>query len=641
MKQIVNKLSWVIGGAQGSGVDTAANIFAKACVLGGLHIYGKREYHSNIKGKHSYFNISVSEKPIRSCVDEIDFLVAFDAETIFTHALYVVNGGVILYDSSLAKISIEEVPTMEDFAMKELKIKMSSKNKGETIKDLLDLVKENGVNIYPVEFKNLLRELAEKNNEPSMSKLIRMINVMVMASSFALLCYDESIITNAIRYAFKTKPKIIDMNVEAASYSYNYTKAKFGNNFKYRLMTREVDNSLILIQGYQAAGLGKIVAGCRFQTYYPITPASDESEYLETNEVLNLVDSSDKVAFIVIQSEDEIAAITMATGGALSGARSATCTSGPGFSLMVEGLGWAGINEIPIVITLYQRAGPATGLPTRHEQGDLLFAIHAGHGEFPKIVFASGDVEETFYDTMKVFNYAEKYQMPVIHMFDKALANTVLTIKRFDTKKVKIDRGLFANKVSNGYERFEFTKNGISPRVKLGTENGIFWNTGDEHEPNGHITEHPTIRMKMMDKRMGKMDLVLKELPDEDKIQMYDEKSDMTIISWGSTKGVILDVLDLLTKDGNKINYVQVKLLNPFPSKLLESLLSKTHLLIDIEMNYSGQLARLISENIKREPDYLIVKYNGRPMSLNEVYNVLKKIIDGKANKIEVLTSGT
>jgi 2-oxoglutarate ferredoxin oxidoreductase subunit alpha len=384
-----------------------------------------------------------------------------------------------------------------------------------------------------------------------------------------------------------------------------------------------------------------MVAGCRFQTYYPITPASDESEYIEANEVLDLVDGNGKAAFTVVQTEDEIAAITMATGAALSGARSATCTSGPGFSLMAEGLGWAGINEVPVVVTLYQRAGPATGLPTRHEQGDLHFAIHAGHGEFPRVVFASGDVEESFYDSIKVFNYAEKYQMPVIHMVDKALANSVVTIKRFDPQKVKIDRGLLIQKVDGKYERFKFTESGVSPRVKLGTENAIFWNTGDEHDTNGHITEHPTIRTKMMEKRMSKLGLVIKELPDEDKAVKYGEESDMTVISWGSTKGAILDAIELLAEEGKKINFVQVRLLNPFPATFVEFLLAKTRLLIDIEMNYSGQLAKLLGENIKREPDYLVTKYNGRPISVSEVYTVLKKIIDGKANKREVLMSGT
>ena len=639
METIVNKLSWVIGGPQGSGVDTAANIFAKACVLGGLHIFGKREYYSNIKGEHSYFTVRIAEKQIRSHVDHIDVLAVFDPETLFRHALSVVNGGAIVYDASLTETNLDEVPFLDVSVKQDLKSRLSKKNLESTVKGILSLAKDNGVNLYGIAFHDLLKEIAEKRNEPSLGKLMRMVNVMALASSFALLDYDINMIANAIKYAFKTKPKIAEMNIDAANYAYNHTKAKFGDEFRYRLEVREVKNDLILVAGNQATGLGKMVGGCRFQTYYPITPASDESEFLESNEILDL-DGNGKGSFLVVQTEDEIAAVTMAIGAAISGARSATCTSGPGFSLMAEALGWAGINEVPVVVTLYQRTGPSTGLPTRHEQGDLKFAIHAGHGEFPRIVLASGDIEESFYDSAKAFNYAERYQMPVIHLVDKALANSVVTCKIFDPNKVTIDRGLLIEKVDEGYVRFKFTESGISPRVRLGTEKGIFWNTGDERDEAGHITEDPEIRTKMMEKRMGKLEVALKEIPNEDKAVWYGEDSDMTIISWGSTKGAILDAMDTLASEGAKLNFVQVRLLNPFPKDLVASLLSKTRLLIDIEMNYSAQLASLIRENVKMDPDYFIVKYNGRPMSSSEVYSALKKIIGGKAKRREVLTHG-
>lgn len=634
---ITNKLSWVIGGPQGSGVDTAANIFAKACVLGGLYLFGKREYYSNIKGEHSYFAVRISERPIRSHVDDVDILVAFDAETIFMHALEVVNGGAVVYETSLAETSIDEVPTIDDRLRSELKDRLGKRNLGITVKDILQLASDNGAVLYGIAFHDLLKEIAEKRNEPSLSKLMRMVNIMALSSSLALLDYDSGILANAIKHVFKGKPKIAEMNIDAANYTYNHTKAKYGNDFRYRLVPRQVNDDLILVQGSESTGLGKIVGGCRFQTYYPITPASDESEFLESNQVLEL---DGKGSVVVVQTEDEIAAITMAIGAAISGARSATCTSGPGFSLMAEALGWAGMNEVPVVVTLYQRTGPSTGLPTRHEQGDLLFAINAGHGEFPRIVFASGDVEESFYDAARAFNYAERYQMPVIHLVDKALANGVTTCKVFDPSRVRIDRGLLLDKVQDGYVRFKLTENGISPRVKLGTENGIFWNTGDEHQENGHITEDPEIRRMMMEKRMGKLQVALKEIPDEEKAVRYGEDSDMTIISWGSTKGAILDAMEVLANEGVKINFVQVKLLNPFPDDYVASLLEKTRLLIDIEMNYSAQLAKLIRENVKRDPDYFIVKYNGRPMSSSEVYGALRKIVDGKAKRREVLTHG-
>ena len=260
-------------------------------------------------------------------------------------------------------------------------------------------------------------------------------------------------------------------------------------------------SNVILVQGSQSSALGKIVAGCRFQTYYPITPASEDSEFLESNQIIEQMDGK-KGSVLVMQTEDEIAAITMAIGGALTGTRTSTATSGPGFSLMAEALGWAGINEVPLVVSLYQRAGPSTGLPTRHEQGDLLFAINAGHGEFPRIVFASGDIEESFYDTLKVFNFADIFQLPVIHLLDKAIASSIMTCKNFDPNKINIDRGYLITKINNKehdhkklehFKRFELKENEpISARTPIGTENGIFWNTGDEHNEEGHIIEDPT-----------------------------------------------------------------------------------------------------------------------------------------------------
>jgi 2-oxoglutarate ferredoxin oxidoreductase subunit alpha len=407
---------------------------------------------------------------------------------------------------------------------------------------------------------------------------------------------------------------------------------------------------MIIVQGNQSSALGKMVAGCRFQTYYPITPASDDSEFLESNEILDINGAGDskKGSTVVVQTEDEIAAIAMAIGSSLTGARSATATSGPGFSLMAEALGWAGINEVPLVVSLYQRAGPSTGLPTRHEQGDLHFAINAGHGEFPRIVFASGDIEESFYDTIKVFNFADRYQMPVIHMLDKAIANSVITSKNLDPTKVRIDRGSMVTTISEAdrgaagnYLRFKLSENPISPRVVLGTKGAIFWNTGDEHTEEGHITEDPELRVSMMEKRMSKLDLAIREIPDEDKAVEYGS-GDVAIVSWGSTKGVILDTIEKLNEEGiNNVKFVQVRLMHPFPSELVSKMIAGSKKLIGIEMNYSAQLGLLLRQNTGRDYDYRIVKYNGRPMSLEEVYNAVKRIIsDERAPRRQVLKRG-
>ncbi|MFL6492372.1 MAG: 2-oxoacid:ferredoxin oxidoreductase subunit alpha [Nitrososphaera sp.] len=640
-------MSWVTGGAQGSGVDSAANIFSRACAVGGLHLFGKREYYSNIKGEHSYFTVRVSDKPLHSHVDEINMLVSFDAETIFRHFEEVTASGAIIYDSGIVNTLLDEVPTVDHPAADRIKKVLQKAGLGFTVQDALEHAKRRGAILFPMPFFQLLQEFAQKANDPALSRLTRMINVMALSASMAIMDFDTGVLAKAIQFIFRTKKKVADLNVQASVHTYNYAKAKFaGSNFNYRLKIRPAQPDTIIVQGNQSSALGKMVAGCRFQTYYPITPASDDSEFLEANEILDLYDSGKKGSTVVIQTEDEIAAITMAIGSALTGVRTATATSGPGFSLMAEALGWAGMNEVPVVISLYQRTGPSTGLPTRHEQGDLNFAINAGHGEFPRIVLASGDIEESFYDTIKAFNFADRYQMPVIHMLDKAIANSLITCSNFNVKKVAIDRGSRVRQiteedkgVAGNYLRFKLSNNPISPMVVLGTKGAIFWNSGDEHTEEGHITEDPEIRVQMMDKRMSKLDVAINEIPDEDKAVVYGS-GDTVIVSWGSTKGAILDAMDKLATEGVKVKYIQVRLMQPFPSELVKSMLKDAKTIIDIEMNYTGQLGSLIRQHTGLEAYYHIVKYNGRPMSLDEVYNGVKRIIHGDAPRRQVLKSG-
>ena len=646
-----NSLTWVIGGAQGSGVDSAANIFSRACAQAGFHIFGKREYYSNIKGEHSYFTVRVSDEPIHSHVDLIDILVSFDAETVFVHAGEVKEGGAIIYDSDLVETTLREVPTIDEYAARRISSILESSGKAISVRGMLDLAQEKNIKLYGIPYFRLLKQFSEQMGDHTLSKLTRTVNVMALSASMAILNFDKHILSESIRYIFRTKPKIAENNVSAAGFVYDHVRLQFSSKdltreLKYK---RPLDNT-ILVQGNQSSALGKLVAGCRFQTYYPITPASDDSEFLESNQILEQ-NNGEEGSILVVQTEDEIAAVTMAIGGALTGVRSATATSGPGFSLMVEALGWAGINEVPLVISLYQRAGPATGLPTRHEQGDLLFAVHAGHGEFPRIVFSSGDIEESFYDTIKVFNFAEKYQMPVIHLLDKAIANSVTTCRNFDQHRIKVDRGQIVDKVSMAgekldrkYLRFKLGKNPISPRAVLGTQNGIFWNTGDEHTEEGHITEDPYNRINMMDKRMNKLDIALEEIPNEDKAIAFGNNEDqdvLSVLSWGSTKGSILDALNQLNREGEKMRFIQLRLLHPFPASLLETLIRGSKILVDIEMNYSAQLASMIEQRLKRKIDYTVVKYNGRPMSSSEIYNALKLIISGNAPRRQVLENGT
>jgi 2-oxoglutarate ferredoxin oxidoreductase subunit alpha len=643
----VNELTWVIGGAQGSGVDSAANIFSKTCAEDGLYIFGKREYYSNIKGEHSYFTVRVSNKQIRSHRESIDILVSFDAETVFRHAKDVSTNGIIIFNSELIETSINEIPTLDEDAQNKI-IEYFNYNDSEpfTIKKLVENIQQNSIECYGIPYYKILKDFSEHTNNPALSKLARMINVLALSISLSFININRQALSRAIKYIFRTKPKIAEINIAAAEYAYNYSEQKFQDN-KFSFYKNKRDFSdIILVQGSQSSALGKIVAGCRFQTYYPITPASEDSEFLESNQIIEQMDGK-KGSVLVMQTEDEIAAITMAIGGALTGTRTSTATSGPGFSLMAEALGWAGINEVPLVVSLYQRAGPSTGLPTRHEQGDLLFAINAGHGEFPRIVFASGDIEESFYDTLKIFNFADIFQLPVIHLLDKAIASSVMTCKNFDPNKINIDRGYLVTKINNKeqdnkklehFKRFKLKENEpISARTPIGTENGIFWNTGDEHNEEGHIIEDPTVRIKMMNKRMTKLELILQTIPDEDKALSYNGNSDIVITSWGSTKGAILDTLDELNKEGIKIKFVQIKLLNPFPQQLLKKLLRSAKTIINIEMNYSSQLAKLIKQNLQRDIDYEIVKYNGRPISYDEIHKVIKDIVNNNIDKRRIV----
>jgi len=250
---------------------------------------------------------------------------------------------------------------------------------------------------------------------------------------------------------------------------------------------------------------------------------------------------------------------------------------------MAEGLGWAGNNEVPVVITLYQRGGPSTGQPTRHSQQDLRFAMHAAHGEFARIIISSGDIRECFFDAAEIFNLAEKYQVPAIHLLDKGLANCSQTYPVFDYKETTIDRGLIVTEKElegKEYKRFEFTESGVSPRAFLGTKGGIQWYTGDEHNEFGNINEEPFIRRRMMDKRMSKLDLIDREVPIEFRVNFFgDKEAENIVVSWGSPKGAIIEAMNQLKDEGFKVGFIQVRMVHPLPSAYMKQMFEgkKTH----------------------------------------------------------------
>jgi 2-oxoglutarate ferredoxin oxidoreductase subunit alpha len=637
---VIDSINWMAGGAQGSGVDTAANIFGRACGYGGLYVFGKREYHSNIKGLHSYFHLRLAKREILANVNDVNLLAAFDAETVVRHINEVVPEGGVIVDAQDMELKVLDIPTFPPEYKVELQKFLTENGIGENLKDLLDYAQRKKVKVFPVPYRGLLSKIGKKLNISQMSKITRMINVLTIGVSFALLNYDKSLVEKAVKATFPEK--IAPMNITALGEAYDYAVRTFKSGLSLKLEKTDVKEERIFLTGNQAVAMGKVLGGCRVQTYYPITPAADESEYLEAHEILKT--RGEDEAIIVIQTEDEIAAINSASGACLAGARAATSTSGPGFSLMAEGLSWAGHSEVPVVVTYYQRGAPATGLPTRHGQADLRFAMHAGHGEFPRIILASGDIKECFYDAAKAFNLAEKYQMPVIHLIDKAMANCSQTYPVFDYGDFKIDRGaLLTEKDLEGkeYNRFQLTETGLSPRAPLGTRNAVQWYTGDEHNEAGHISEEPLNRTLMMEKRMKKLELVDKEVPLEEKMNFYGDKaSENVVVSWGSPKGAIIESIDLLKEEDLSLGFLQMRMLHPLPVQAVKLALAGRKQIIDVEDNYTGQLGGVIREKTGISPNYYILKYTGRPTSTSEVYNALKAILSGKASERQVLMFG-
>ena len=636
-------INWMAGGPQGAGVDSAANIFGRACGYGGLYVFGKREYHSNIKGLHSYFHLRVSDHEVQANVNDIDLLAAFDAETVVRHISEVVPGGGIIVDKEQIGIKTLNISTLPYEFKEELQKYMNQRGLGDTLNDILESAKRDGVHIFLVPYMDLLKQTAAKLGVDQMSTMTRMTNVLTLGISFGILRYDQDLVEKAVKTIFSDKQKIADMNIVALRVAYEHVNQTIKEDFPHKLQKIETKEQRIFLSGNEAVALGKILGGCRVQTYYPITPAADESEYLEAHEILK--STAGDASILVIQTEDEIAAINSASGAAIAGARAATSTSGPGFSLMVEGLSWAGNCEIPVVITHYQRGAPATGLPTRFGQADLRFVMHAGHGEFPRIVLASGDIQECFYDAALSFNYAERYQLPVIHLIDKAMANSSQTYKIFDTSKFRIQRGEIVTEIKpqdQPYKRFRFTETGISPRAFLGEKDVVQWYTGDEHNETGHISEEPVNRNKMVEKRMKKLELVEKEIPIEEKVSFHgDNGSKDLVLSWGSPKGAILEALSMLRAEGFSLGFAQARMLHPLPRDYYANLFQRADRIIDVENNYTGQLGGVMRQETGIAPNFYILKYNGRPITTTEVYAALKNILRGQASKRQVLTYGS
>ncbi|WP_202904445.1 2-oxoacid:ferredoxin oxidoreductase subunit alpha [Caldivirga sp. MU80] len=629
------KITWMIGGAQGSGVDTSASIFGNAVARAGYYIYGNREYHSNIKGRHSYFNLTISDVKMHSLSDEVNILATFDAETVFQH--FMEARDYIIYDKTLEGTKISTVQSMEPERAEKIEKLLTSNGYGTTIKDALNYASSKGVKLVPVDYGKIISEVATELKLPT-SVVERARNLIASAVSLRLLGIKLDYLRAALRVFFRNE-LYVRMNERASEKSYDLVQSA------YNLPEIPVNGHRVQLDGNTAVALGKIAGGLRVQTYYPITPAADESTFIEDNEVVDVLDPETKelkkAGVLVFQSEDELSAVNMAIGAALTGVRAATATSGPGFSLMAEGIGWAGMNEAPVVVTYYMRGAPSTGMPTRGQQGDLLFAVNVSHGEFPRIVIASGDHVEAFWDAIWALNLAERYQTPVIHLVDKFLANSysIIDESELDYKGKKIiDRGKLMYKEVEDYKRFQFTDDGISPRVPLGY--AIMHYSGDEHNEYGIITEESENRIKMYEKRLKKLETADREIPEEQRLRVYGKDSDIAIVTWGSPKGPAIDAMDELASEGINVQVIQVKMFNPYPRNLIRKLLEGKKMIINLEANYTAQAAQLMKLNAGVEPTHYVLKWNGRPITRTEVKWAIKHILSNSNERRVVLNGG-
>jgi 2-oxoglutarate ferredoxin oxidoreductase subunit alpha len=615
----MDDFTWRVGGPQGGGIETAATLFARAVGKGGWWVATKREYHSNIMGRHSYLDVRLGRKPVQAFRERVDFLVALDGETLARHLGEVREGGVLLYDPKVLELSLHKLPMLDHRVAESLAERFGKADP--SLKEILSAHVEAGVRPIPYPYEEVADRIGAELGVPSLQAR-RALNTIAVAASLHLLGYPLEPLLEALALQFRGKVLELNQKVAEAVYREEVPKLPF------RLHLNGYEPGRVYLTGAQAAALGKLAGGLRFQTYYPISPATDESTYLEAHTAFPGADVA------VVQTEDEIAAVTMAIGAALTGAKAATATSGPGFSLMAEGMGFAGMIEAPLVVTLYQRGGPSTGLPTRTEQGDLMFAIRGGHGEYPRLVLASGDILDAFLDAQKALAWAWRYQTVVVHLLDKFLASSGQSLPKeaFQVLKLDGEKRALPKKEFGPYERYSESEDGISPFVPIGTPGGFYWMTSDEHDPVGHITEDVVLREGQMEKRMRKLETARKEIPLEDQYTLYRD-GEVLVLGFGTVKGTMLEALDHL----EGVGYLHLRLLWPFPEigHLLEG-----KRLVTVEHNFSGQLADLVQQETLKKVHHRVVKYNGRPITLDEAVEALKVIAGGQAPAKLVLRKG-
>lgn len=577
-----NSVSFLIGGEAGQGINRSGGILGKTILRGGYYIYGRIDYPSVIRGSHNFYVLRVSDEEVYSNYETIDLILALNKETVTLHVDELNQNGGIIYD--------EDVELEGDLGRDDL-------------------------SLYPVPLSSIVEEIEGR-------EVIR--NTVALGAAIALIDYDLDILKQVISDSFRGREEIIELNNTATERGFNYVKDNFSGEFPCLIKATEGKSERLMITGNESVGLGAINAGCRFYAAYPMTPASPLLHFLAQNDVKN--------DMIVIQPESEIAAINMVVGASYAGLRSMTATSGGGFCLMSEGLGFAAMTESPVVIMLAQRPGPSTGLPTYTSQGDLLFSISASQGEFPRVVVAPGDVEECFYLTQRAFNLAEKFQIPSIIITDKNLAENHKSTDTFEIDRIPIDRGrLLDIKKWDGedeYNRYEFTDDGVSPRAIPGTKGLTVFANSNEHVEYGYTTSEPEASAAMTDKRLRKMKKFKEEISGLKPIKTYGSSDpDITFFGWGSVKGAAREAIKLLDREEVKSRFVQIVFLEPFPEEAVEECLEGNDVKMIIENNATGQLEELIRKNNQYQFNNILLKYDGRPFYPSEIKKKVMEVL--------------
>lgn len=556
-----------IGGEAGQGVDTIGAILSKIFTRAGYFVFSHQDYESRIRGGHNFIQIRLSDRSITASRDPVDILVALDRQSIVTHEKELSGNGMVLYDGTALK---------EEF---------------------------DGSAFLDVPFT----ETAIKQGG---SKI--MSNTVATGAVLGMLGMDLTIAREVIKEELKKKDQqVIKANLDLVAAGHQLAaRGCLGCAFA----LPPAGQKKMLITGNEAIGLGAVLSGCKFYSAYPMTPSTGIFTFVAGKAL--------ECGIVVEQAEDEIAAINMALGASFGGVRSMTASSGGGFSLMVEGLSLAGMTETPIVIGLAQRPGPATGLPTRTEQGELLFALYAGHGEFPRVIFAPGTPEQAVHLTSKAFDLAEKYQIPAFVLTDQYLADSSWTYETLNLEKIRnVDYRLRGEVFRNleTYKRHALTANGISPLGIPGDGPHLVVTDSDEHDEEGHIIEDAEIRRTMVQKRLlKKLPLIKAEI--EPPSHYGSDKPEVILVGWGSTYGVMKEALERLA--ARNLAMLHFSELYPFPGTQkfdYLALLKGAKLTICIENNAMGKFASLMRSETGYAFDVHILKYDGRPFTVESL----------------------